>query len=91
MTSAFTRTANGGDAQCARYLDQLENACQLLAEEPWRGRPCGEIRPGLFRYEIGRHVVFFRRMPDGIRIQRFLHDRMLPGIHDFEDDEENEP
>jgi len=87
---AYTRR-EWGDAQCARYLDQLENACQFLADDSRRGRPCDDIRPGLFRYETGRHVVFFRRLPSGIRVQRFLHDRMLPEIHDLEDDDENEP
>jgi toxin ParE1/3/4 len=77
-----------GDAQCVRYLDQLENTCQLLADVPQRGRACENIRPGLFRYETGRHVVFFRRLPDGIRVLRFLHDRMLPEIHEFEDDDD---
>ncbi|MFZ5891314.1 MAG: type II toxin-antitoxin system RelE/ParE family toxin [Myxococcota bacterium] len=79
-----------GDAQCTRYLGQLENACHLLADDPQRGRPCDDVRPGLFRYETGRHVVFFRRFPDGVRVLRFLHDRMLPEIHDLEGDEDQE-
>jgi plasmid stabilization system protein ParE len=48
---AYTRR-EWGDAQCARYLDQLENACQLLADDFRRGRPCDDIRPGLFRRRI---------------------------------------
>jgi toxin ParE1/3/4 len=79
-----------GDAQCAPYLDRLETARELLADDPRRGRPCGDIRPDLHRYETGRHVVFFRRLPDCIRVLRFLHNRMLPDIHDFEDDDEGE-
>ena len=79
-----------GDAQCARYLDQLESACQLLADIPHRGRPCEGIGPGLFRHESGKHVVFFRRLPDGVRVLRFLHERMPPELHDFDDEDDEE-
>jgi plasmid stabilization system protein ParE len=48
------------------------------------------LGPGLLRCESGRHVVFFRRSPDGVRVLRFLHERMLPELHDF-DDEDVEP
>jgi toxin ParE1/3/4 len=85
---AYTRR-EWGEPQCAHYLDLLENACMLLAYTPHLGRPCDNIRPGISRHETGRHVVFFRRSPDGIRVLRFLHERMLPEVHDFEDDEDD--
>ena len=46
-----------GPEQCARYLGQLEACCQQLAGDPQLGRSCDEIRPALFRYEQGKHVV----------------------------------
>jgi plasmid stabilization system protein ParE len=46
--------------QTLRYLDDLEAACQRLAENPATGRSCDQIRPGLRRMEQGRHVIFFR-------------------------------
>ena len=33
-----------GEQQCARYLDQLEECCQRLAEHPILGRSCDQIR-----------------------------------------------
>jgi toxin ParE1/3/4 len=35
-----------GEAQTDRYIRQLENCCQLIADNPALGRPCDEIRPG---------------------------------------------
>lgn len=78
-----------GDAQAARYLDELEACCQQLADNAGLGRPCDNIRPGLYRRELGKHVIFFRREPDGILVSRILHQRMLPNRHAFND--ENNP
>jgi toxin ParE1/3/4 len=73
-----------GDAQTIRYLDALEACCQMLADNPGAGRPCDDVRPGLYR-KVGKHVIFFRREPDGIKLSRILHERMLPGSHLFDD------
>jgi toxin ParE1/3/4 len=70
-----------GEAQCARYLDQLEQCCQRLADQPILGRPCDVIRPGLRRREQGKHVIFYRRSAEDIMVLRILHERMLPELH----------
>jgi toxin ParE1/3/4 len=76
-----------GEAQCARYLDQLEDSCQRLADNPMLGRPCEHIRPGLRRREQGKHVVFYRRDGNTILILRILHERMLPELYICDEDE----
>ncbi|MEO8905764.1 MAG: hypothetical protein ABI488_24770 [Polyangiaceae bacterium] len=45
---------------------------------------------GLFRQEQGKHVVFYRLRPYGIRIIAILHERMLPDLHLSADDEEDD-
>jgi len=57
----------------------------LLAANPSLGRRCAWIRPGLHRFEKGRHVLFYRRYEDGILISRILHQHMLPDQQPFED------
>jgi toxin ParE1/3/4 len=76
-----------GAVQAARYLDNLEECCLLLADNPTLGRATDEIRSGLRRMECGRHVVFYRREAEGILVSRILHQRMLPGRHVMEDEE----
>jgi toxin ParE1/3/4 len=70
-----------GEAQAARYLNELEACCHKLADNPALGRRCDEVRSGLRRLEHGQHVVFYRQDDDGILISRILHQRMLPDIH----------
>ena len=75
-----------GEAQTIRYIDELEQCCRDLADNPISGRACDHIRPGLYRREIGKHVVFFRREFSGIMVSRILHERMLPERHSFNDE-----
>ena len=74
-----------GESQSKRYLDELEAACQQLAGDTALGRACDDVRPGLRRHEQGKHVIFFRHHGAGILVSRVLHERMLPGIHQFGD------
>lgn len=70
-----------GEAQCERYLEQLEQCCQRLAEQQVLGRPCDVIQPGLRRRDQGKHVIFYRRTGEDIVVVRILHERMLPELH----------
>ena len=76
---------NWGAAQAERYLDSLEKCAKLLAANPSLGRRCAWIRPGLHRFEKGRHVFFYRWDGDGIFISRILHQSMLPEEQFFDD------
>jgi toxin ParE1/3/4 len=76
-----------GEAQTIRYIDELEACCQQLADHPASGRSCDDIRPGLYRREQGKHVIFYRREPQRILVSRILHERMLPQRHDLNDDD----
>ena len=77
-----------GEAQTDHYIRQLENCCQLIADNPALGRPCDEIRPGLRRIEEGKHVLFYREDPGGILISRILHQRMLPENQSIDDEDD---
>jgi toxin ParE1/3/4 len=79
-----------GEAQTDRYILQLEDCCQLIADNPALGRPCDEIRPGLRRIEEGKHVVFYRVDPGGILISRILHQRMLPENQAIDDEDDTD-
>jgi hypothetical protein len=56
------RSARGGEEQASRYLETLQVACQRLVDSSALGRRCEHIRPGLWRRQAGRHILFFRRL-----------------------------
>jgi toxin ParE1/3/4 len=70
-----------GEVQTDRYLNQLQACCERLAYTPQLDRAFGEIRPGMMRRNEGEHMILYRREPDGIRVVRVLHQRMLPERH----------
>ena len=76
-----------GEDQAIRYIDDLEECCQMLAGNCALGRSCDDVRPGLRRMERGRHVVFYREDAGGILVSRILHRGMLPERHAIDDDE----
>jgi toxin ParE1/3/4 len=80
-----------GEIQTDRYIRQLEDCCQLLADSPALGRQCDEIRPELRRMKQGKHVFFYRQESGGILICRILHQSMLPEKHAIDDEEDDTP
>jgi toxin ParE1/3/4 len=77
-----------GEDQTARYLEDLEACCQMLADSPALGRLCDDVRTGLRRMERGGHIVFYRQDVEGILVSRILHQRMLPERHAINDGED---
>jgi toxin ParE1/3/4 len=73
-----------GVNQAVRYARGLQDCLQILAENSEMGRACDVISPGLHRHEQGKHVVFYRLRPGGIRIVRVLHQQMIPDKAHFD-------
>lgn len=67
-----------GRVQTKRYSAGLKDCFQLLAHSPLVGRSCESIRPGLRRFEHGKHVVFYVVLADRVLIVRVLHQKMMP-------------
>ncbi len=78
-----------GEDQAARYVNNLEEFSQMLADNPDLGSKCDYIRAGLRRAEIGKHVLFYREVDGGIFISRIRHQSMLPEPHAFDDDSDD--
>jgi toxin ParE1/3/4 len=74
-----------GQRQADDYLTKIENSFKLLARNPLIGRSCEAISPGLHRYEVGKHVLFYASALDGVMIIRVLHQRMVPARARFEE------
>jgi toxin ParE1/3/4 len=78
LDQIWTWTADRwGAAQAERYLHAIRDACTALAGGEHTGTDASDIRPGYRKARSGRHLVFFRRLPDGtVEVVRILHQRM---------------
>ena len=66
-----------GTAQRNLYLTMLDSRFQALADDPRKGRDCGDIREGYRKHGAGSHVIFYRQIAaEVIEIVRILHNRM---------------
>lgn len=76
----FTRD-RWGEAQAERYLRQLDKRLKALCKKPESGREFGALKPGYWRAQEGRHVVFYVFSNETLDVIRILHERMLPERH----------
>lgn len=65
-----------GRAQADKYVEMIEKGCHLLAKHPTLGRSQDEFFPGLKKYPIGKHYIFYRMTDEGIEVIRVLHQAM---------------
>ena len=73
-----------GRAQAKRYRQELQDCFQLLADNPFIGRSCDSIHPGLRCFEHGKHVVFYISQAQEVLIVRVLHQQMIPTTSRFD-------
>ena len=62
-----------GEEQVSKYLSQLEQRFEWLAENPESGKKRGDVKEGYRSYPEGRHVIFYRITKDGIEIIGLIH------------------
>lgn len=67
---------NWGETRSRAYIRGIDAALELVAANPHMARDAGSIRPGLLKYHVGSHVVFFRVDDKRIVVSRILHSRM---------------
>jgi len=56
-----------------RWVDRLDEQLGLLAEQPMMGRSRDELSPGVRSFPLGRYVIFYAPLDDGIDVIRVLH------------------
>jgi toxin ParE1/3/4 len=76
-----SRIAADNPLAADRWLDLLEQKCQLLATMPELGRRRDELAAQLRSLAVGEYVLFYLPQTDGVEIIRVLHGaRDLPPL-----------
>jgi len=65
-----------GEKQADNYLDDLDEAFHLLAEQPLLCRERNELSPPVRIHHHAHHLIVYLAMEDGINIVRVLHENM---------------
>jgi toxin ParE1/3/4 len=65
--------AQDSEESADAFLDTLNERFDLLADQPQLGRERPELGEGIRSFPIGRYLVYYRALRDGIEIERVLH------------------
>jgi toxin ParE1/3/4 len=55
------------------WVDRLDEQFRLLATQPKIGRTRDELAAGMRSFPVGRYVVFYMPLDDGVDVIRVLH------------------
>ncbi len=55
-----------------RFLDKIEERCQTLAQFPNIGISREELLPSLRSFPIGKYLIFYMPIDEGIQVVRIL-------------------
>ena len=73
---------SGSRAVALRFLDRINEKCQLCATQPGMGEARHDLAPGVRCFPVGNYVVIYRPMPDGIEVLLVTHGaRDIPALY----------
>lgn len=70
-----------GLVQAEAYLVALHEALLILAETPSLGASAEDIRKSYLQFPVHKHMVFYKKVEDGIFVARVLHQQMKYSMH----------
>ena len=53
-------------ARADAFIDRIDRTFQTLAQRPAMGRSRSELAPGLWSFPVGRYVIFYRTLSNGV-------------------------
>jgi len=65
--------ADDSEAYADIFIETIDRKFLALAEQPSIGRARDELEIGLRSLPVGRYVIFYRQITQGIEIVRVLH------------------
>jgi toxin ParE1/3/4 len=65
--------ADDNGTRADAFVDLIDQKFHELASHPNMGRSRDELAEGLRSFPVGRYVIFYRPLPQGVEIIRVLH------------------
>ncbi len=75
MTFAPLRTGllNITWEQALEFYDEVDRILAMLARNPLMGEAVDHLLPGLRRHTLGKYLLFYRSLNEGLELIRILH------------------
>ena len=65
--------ADDSPGRADEFADLIDSKFQTLARQPSMGRVRSELGPGFRSFVVGRYVIFYLPLENGIEIVRVIH------------------
>ena len=65
--------AEDSEARADAFIDRIDKKFRTLAQRPGMGRLRDELSVDLRSFPVGRYVIFYRPLSNGVNIVRVLH------------------
>ena len=75
LTSIYNFIADDSVRAANAWLERIEATFDMLAQMPQGGRARDDLVPGLRSFPVGRYIIFYTPVPDGIVVARVMHSR----------------
>lgn len=73
MTSGYI-AANSNDPDTAdAFLDEIQHKLEILSRQPLIGRQRDELKSGLRSHPVGRYLIFYFPIQNGIDVVRVIY------------------
>jgi toxin ParE1/3/4 len=73
IAEIWDRIADDDLVAADRWLDRLDRQLRLLATQPLMGRARDDLAEGVRSFPMGRYVVYYMPVDEGIDVVRVLH------------------
>ncbi len=80
--------AEDSEARADAFVETIDRKFRALAENPGMGRTRDELAEGVRSFPVGRYIIFYRSLMDGIEVVRILHGArdLKPHFHSNSED-----
>jgi toxin ParE1/3/4 len=73
LSEIWDYIAADNETRADAFVDLIDQKFQALADHPNLGRSRDELEEGLRSFPVGKQVIFYRVIPEGVEIVRVLH------------------
>lgn len=75
LTSIYNFIADDSVKAADAWLKRIEATFDMLAQTPQGGRARDDLAPGLRSFPVGRYIVFYTPVSDGVEVVRVMNSR----------------
>jgi len=89
LAEIWDYVADDSEARADTFVEKIDEKFKTLAARPYIGRKRDELGEDLRSFPVGRYIIYYRPLPDGVEVIRVLHGaRDLNAMPHFDEEDD---